>query len=179
MTRRLARSQEIPEYEARYILSLSDVDLHNRVADLYDAGWTLQSIGNIFYPVRRRSTIKSWVDRARLLRKIDVHTSTTDVLKRPVPLPQYKTDPRGYQRLTPKSPGVPNDVKERLRELAPTAQLYRARMPSSSSPAQANQEMDEIVRSLRDYDVSIADIARAANVTHRAIAKRIERLTGK
>jgi predicted DNA-binding protein YlxM (UPF0122 family) len=52
-------------------------------------------------------------------------------------------------------------------------------MPSSSSPAQANQEMDEIVRSLRDYDVSIADIARAANVTHRAIAKRIERLTGK
>jgi predicted DNA-binding protein YlxM (UPF0122 family) len=36
--------------------------------------------------------------------------------------------------------------------------------------------MDELVRSLRDHDVSIADIARAANVTHRAIAKRLERL---
>jgi uncharacterized protein YukE len=48
-------------------------------------------------------------------------------------------------------------------------------MSSNHPYAKANQEMNEIVRSLKDHDVSIADIARAANVTHRAIAKRLER----
>lgn len=176
MSRRLARSQELPSEESRYLVSLTDVDLHNRILDLYDAGWTLQSIGNALSPQKRRSTVKSWVDRARLLRKIDLKTETTDVLKKPIPLPQHKTDPRGYQRLTPKSPGVPSYIQERLREVAPLAQQYRARMSSSSPAALANQEMDELVRSLKDHDVSIADIARAANVTHRAIAKRLERL---
>jgi IS30 family transposase len=48
-------------------------------------------------------------------------------------------------------------------------------MSSSTAAAQANQEMDEIVRSLRDHHVSIADIARAANVTHRAISRRLQK----
>jgi hypothetical protein len=46
-------------------------------------------------------------------------------------------------------------------------------MSANHPYALANEEMDQIVRQLRDSDVSIADIARAANVTHRAIAKRL------
>jgi predicted DNA-binding protein YlxM (UPF0122 family) len=49
-------------------------------------------------------------------------------------------------------------------------------MPAGHPYAQANQEMDNIVSELRANDVSIADIARAANVTHRAIARRIQAL---
>jgi biotin operon repressor len=49
-------------------------------------------------------------------------------------------------------------------------------MPSGHPYAQANDEMNNIVTQLRDNDVSIADIARAANVTHRAIARRVQAL---
>jgi biotin operon repressor len=50
-------------------------------------------------------------------------------------------------------------------------------MSSATAEHQANQEMDRLVRDLKDNDVSTADIAKAANVTHRAIAKRVEKLS--
>jgi hypothetical protein len=49
-------------------------------------------------------------------------------------------------------------------------------MPSGHPYAQANEEMNQIVLDLRANDVSIADIARAAKVTHRAIARRLQTL---
>jgi DNA-binding transcriptional ArsR family regulator len=39
----------------------------------------------------------------------------------------------------------------------------------------ANEEFDLLLRKLRDVDVSIADLARAANVTHRAISRRLSK----
>jgi hypothetical protein len=48
-------------------------------------------------------------------------------------------------------------------------------MSSVTKEYQANEEMDQIVHSLRANNVSIADIARAANVTHRAIARRLSK----
>jgi phage-related minor tail protein len=50
-------------------------------------------------------------------------------------------------------------------------------MSSATSAYQANQEMNQIVQDLRADNVSIADIARAANLTHRAIARRLENLS--
>jgi hypothetical protein len=50
-------------------------------------------------------------------------------------------------------------------------------MSSATEAYQANQEMNQITKELRENNVSIADIARAAHVTHRAIARRLEGLT--
>jgi hypothetical protein len=169
MSRRSARLQELPAGEILHLRSLNDVDLLKRVASLFSVGWTLAAIGRAFAPAKGRSTIKAWVDRSH--QYPDVSDST------PLPSPKHKTDGKGYQRKTPRSPGVPSDVAYRLRELSPIAKNYRARMPSSTEEFRANREMDRIVQDLKDNDVSTADIAKAANVTHRAIAKRVEKLS--
>jgi AcrR family transcriptional regulator len=46
-------------------------------------------------------------------------------------------------------------------------------MSQSSLPAQCNEELSRLTLELYSADVSIADIARAAQVTHRAIYKRL------
>ena len=168
MSRRYARLQSLPQKEVDFINTLSGPNLHKRASALYSAGWTLASIGDALTPTRTRSTIKSWVDRypSPNPRSLDVD----------IPIPRLRTPDGGYQRLTPKSPGVPDFIANRLKEVAPLARLYRHRMPASHPSAQANQEMNEIVLSLRDHNVSIADIARAANVTHRAITRRLQAL---
>jgi hypothetical protein len=168
MSRRYARLQSLPQKEVDFINTLSGPNLHKRASALYSAGWTLASIGDALTPTRTRSTIKSWVDRypSPDPRSLDVD----------VPIPRLRTPDGGYQRLTPKSPGVPQEAADRLKYVAPLARLYRHRMPSSHPCSQANHEMNELVTSLRDADVSIADIARAANVTHRAIARRLQAL---
>lgn len=166
MSRRPARSQKLPLAEVNFLNALDYDHKVIRVKQLFKEGWTLASIGDAFTPPKGRSSIKAWVDRP------DQPELHVDV---PIPNPNYKTPRNGYQRKTPVSPGVPVDVQDRLRGLAPLAKGFRARMPSSHPAAQANMEMDEIVSSLRDHHVSIADIARAANVTHRAISRRLSK----
>jgi len=163
MSRRSARDLPLPSSEALVLNTLPRRELLTRVHQLYEAGWTLSAIGQAFTPPKGRSSIKAWVDQKDQSFPVDV----------PIPIPTYKTSRNGYQRLTPVSPGVPSYIEGRLRELAPKARLYRHRMSANHPYALANEEMDQIVRQLRDSDVSIADIARAANVTHRAIAKRL------
>jgi hypothetical protein len=165
MTRRSARDLPLPKNEVDLLRSLKRKELLTRVHLLYNKGWTLQAIGNAFDPPRRRSTVKAWVDKKDTIHPINV----------PIPDPTHKTPKNGYQRITPVSPGVPDDVADVLKNLAPLARLYRARMPSTSRESQANEEMDRIVKDLRSNNVSIADIARAADVTHRAIARRLNK----
>lgn len=167
MTRRSARGQSLPQKEVLFLRSLSGERLHIRAKQLYKVGWTLNSIGEALDPPKGRSTVKAWIDRLD-----QVHPYSFDV---PIDFPRLRTPEGGYQRLTPKSPGVPKDTESRLREIAPLAQHYRSGMSTSNPAAQANEEMDQIVLDLRANDVSIADIARAANVTHRAIARRLNK----
>lgn len=166
MTRRLARDLLLPQSEVDLLRKLDRRQLLTRVHQLYHEGWTLSAIGAAFTPAKGRSTVKAWVDQNHKSDPVDV----------PIPSPTHKTPKNGYQRLTPKSPGVPPLIAEELRRLAPIAQQYRARTSSSSQPAIANALMNQIVRDLRANNVSIADIARAAGVTHRAIAKRAAKI---
>ena len=166
MSRRLARELPLPQPEVDLLRILNRRELLTRVHQLYHEGWTLSAIGTAFDPPKGRSTVKAWVDQNHTSNPVDV----------PIPSPAHKTPKNGYQRLTPVSPGVPPITAEELRRLAPVAQQYRAKTPSSSRPAVANALMDQIVKDLRTNNVSIADIARAAGVTHRAIAKRLSRL---
>jgi hypothetical protein len=166
MSRRSARSQELPKTEAQFLATLKGERLHIRVAQLYSVGWTYQAIGNALDPQRPRSTIKSWAD------KYPTETNAIDV---PIDFPRLRTPEGGYQRKTPVSPGVSTDVAMELQRLAPLAREYRSGMGPSSLQGQANDQFDALIRKLKDSDVSIADIARAANVTHRAIARRLKK----
>lgn len=167
MTRRSARGQSLPKTEKAFLRTLSGERLHIRAAQLFRVGWTLQSIGDALDPPKGRSTVKAWIDRLDLVSPHDI-----DV---PIDFPRLRTPEGGYERKTPKSPGVPEDLQEELRHLAPLAAKYRSGMPSTSPFTAANEEFDALIRYLKDVDVSIADIARAANVTHRAISRRLSK----
>jgi len=167
MSRRPARNQPIPLSESNLLASLDYDHAVLRTKQLFDAGWTLQAIGDAFTPPKGRSSVKAWVDRPSPPPSIHV-----DV---PIPSPTYQTPRNGYQRKTPKSPGVPSDVQANLRVLAPVARGYRARMPAGHPIARANTEFDAVIKDLHDHYVSVADIARAAQVTHRAIARRLQK----
>lgn len=167
MTRRSARGQSLPQKEVLFLRTLSGERLHIRAAQLYKAGWTLNSIGEALDPPKGRSTVKAWIDRLDL-----VSPHNVDV---PIDFPRLRTPEGGYQRLTPKSPGVTNAEAYTLRELAPIARMYRSGMPSSHPATQANETFQSLILQLKNNDVSIADIARAANVTHRAIARRLSK----
>lgn len=137
-----------------------------RVQQLYKKGWTLASIGAAFMPPKGRSSIKAWVDRP---------VPPNVVIDVPIPDPNYKTPRSGYVRKTPVSPGISPGDQWNLHHYAPLAKRYRSGMSSSSQEAIANAAMDKLVRELRDANVTIAEIARAAGVTHRAISRRLNK----
>lgn len=167
MARRSARGQSLPKSEVAFLRTLSGERLHIRSKQLYSVGWTLNAIGEALDPPKGRSTVKAWIDR---LDQVSLHN--VDV---PIDFPRLRTPEGGYQRLTPKSPGVTNGEAYILKELAPIAQTYRSGMASTHPATQANEAFQSLVLQLHANDVSIADIARAANVTHRAIARRVNK----
>jgi hypothetical protein len=159
-------SPSLPDDEARLLASLvtKPGTLHCRVRDLHLAGWTLQAIGNAFSPPRRRSTILSWVNRPA--------TSATLMNFPPVPRPDRSTPVRPKRRayLTPAQ-------SAELLSLSLLARKYRAGSPPSSPSAIANDTLTAVIVSHFARGVRVADIARAAHVTHRAIARRLEKET--
>lgn len=165
-SRRPARSQTLPEDEVALLRSLNKKDRNVRAAQLFSEGWTLQSIGNAFEPPIRRSTVKYWVETAPAQSKIiDVPTQS----------PTYKTPSGGYQRKKPVSPGIDVPTQERLAQLAPLARQYRSGMSSTSLYTSANDEYNELIHELASQNVTPAEIAKAANVTFRSIARRLGR----
>lgn len=166
--RRPARSQPIPPSEATYLNSLDPDALIQRANELYQSGWTLQSIGEALVPPRPRSTIRSWVLRYQLP---DASRSTPA----PLPTPNYATHPDGYQSRRPKSPGILPDELELIQQLAPVARTYRAKMANSSAAAVANDRLTGICIRLYNSGVPIRELANAAGVTYRAMVKRVKR----
>jgi hypothetical protein len=167
MPRRTARSQPLPPTEVEYLNSLSIDALIPRVDALYNAGWALQAIGECLSPKRPRSTVRSWVLKAKNL----PHLETVDA---PIPSPKHKTAAEGYQKRRPTSPGIPEDTFDEIRSLAPLARSYRAKMAQTSSAAVANRRLTDICTKLYKNGVGIREIAEAAGVTYRAMYKRIK-----
>lgn len=163
--RRPARSQTLPSSEVALLRSLTKRQRNARSLALFENGWTLQSIGDAFEPPIRRSTVKYWIQTASIEDNVDV----------PIPNPKFKTPKGGYQRKKPPSPGISSSDEARLGQLAPLARSYRAGMASTHPAALANQEFNALVHELADQNVTPAEIARAANVTFRAIARRLGR----
>ncbi len=161
-TRRPARNQKLPTSEAALLNSLFDDKLYTRLNELYTAGWTLQAMGDAFTPPRRRSTIKSWVSR---------RYTPTSLAESPIPTPRYPKT--GYVSRRPVSPGISADEMARIKQLAPSARRYRAKMTADSPQAIANDALTRVCVELHSRNVTVRELAAAAGVTYRAMARRL------
>lgn len=167
MSRKAARGQKLPPQEVEFLNSLTADALIVRVKALYTQGWSLQCIGEALSPVRPRTTIRSWVLKASSQEKSD-----TGIIDAPIPMPKLAPEESAYQRKR-KSKGIPQDLVEDIRSLAPLARTFRSRMATTSAPAVANQRLTVLCKELHTNGVSIGALAEAAGVTYRAMYKRV------
>jgi hypothetical protein len=166
--RRSARNQFLPPEEVSRLNDLNQDELIKRVYDLYHQGWTLQAIGDALTPPRPRSTVRSWLLRYQLPTERDLIDAPTNL-----PVPEYKTPLGGYQPRKQPSPGILPDELDLIRELAPIARTYRAKMSSNSLAAVSNDQLTAICIRLNQTGVSVRELAEAAGVTYRAMVKRL------
>ncbi len=169
--RRPARNQPIPPQEVEFLASLEGPLLYARVHGLYNAGWPLQAIGDCLAPPRPRTTISSWVLRhaENELKTVDAPTPTT-----PIPTPTHKTHPDGYQKKRPLPTEISQDDLDQIRQLAPLARQFRAKMAKTSAPAVANARLTALCIRLYQGGTGITELAHAAGVTYRAMYKRVK-----
>lgn len=155
----------LPSDELAFLDSLDEESRYARFKALWENGWSLASIGFSLNPVRPKTTIHFWISRA-----------PEQTQFRPIPIPPEITPAKNSPaptRLRAVAPMVPPDLRPRIRELAELAQKYRARCSPDSAPAQANDELTTIAKTLRSMGVPTIEIAEAAGVSYRAMAKRL------
>lgn len=155
--------------EVNFIQSLERPEAESRLRALWEAGWSLAILGESMDPPRPKTTIHFWVKRAENREQ-----------RRPIPSPPPRTlttsvPTKTAPRLRSVSPGVPPDMKPRLKELATLAKRYRARTLPDSPLAQANRDLTAMAIALRSMGVPTAEIAKAAGVSYRAMARRLSK----
>lgn len=158
----------LPQDEMRFLESLQLPDMHARLAYLHASGWSLASIARSFSPPRPKTTVHYWIRNA----------PTPKEQRRAAPTPPINTIMHALPVLrSPKvrsiSPKVPPETRPRLRELAQLSRRYRAKTPPNSATAQANRELTQLAVQLHTHGVPTSDIAAAAGLTYRAVARRI------
>lgn len=164
MTRRSARGQSLPSDEITLIQELDGYELFARAKMLYEAGWTLRSIGEAFDPPRARSTVRYWINSP-----IPIASAYTPLPETPEPI---LVTPASVQRKPRRTLAAAESA--RIRELAPSARRYRATMKPNHASAKANRELTTLcVRLHHDERVTIGDLANAAGVSYRAMARRV------
>jgi hypothetical protein len=160
---------KLPKEEIKFLLSLSQGAFTARLRSLWEAGWSLQVLGNSLNPQRPKTTIHFWVKRAATIEQ-----------QRAIPAPPPKSlttsvPTKSAPRLRSISPGVPTDMRPRLKQLSDLAKRYRAKTAPDSPLAQANDELTAVARTLRSMGVPTASIAEAAGVSYRAMARRLSK----
>lgn len=164
MSRTPARGQQLPPQEVELLNSLQGEQRIERVASLFNAGWSLQTIGDSLLPKHPRSTVRTWVQRATGLNAVDA----------PIPTPKLKTPENRPSASKSKSEGLSQDTRDIIQHLAPLARTFRSRMSSTSSAAVANTRLTDLCQKLHANGTSIKELAEAAGVTYRAMYKRIK-----
>jgi hypothetical protein len=158
---------KLPIEEVIFLSTLTRSEMESRLRGLWKAGWSLGVIGGSLSPAVPKTTIHFWVRRAPDLKQL-----------RALPLPPPKSlttsvPTKHAPRLRSVSPGVPPELRIRLRELSALSKRYRAKTSPTSPLAQANNELTQIARQLKNRGVPTAAIAEAAGVTYRAMARRL------
>ena len=165
--RTMLNPPKLPIEEVMFLSTLTRSEMESRLRGLWKAGWSLGVIGSSLSPAVPKTTIHFWVRRALDVKQL-----------RALPLPPPKSlttsvPTKHAPRLRSVSPGVPPELKTRLRELSALSKRYRAKTSPTSPLAQANNELTQIARQLKNRGVPTAAIAEAAGVTYRAMARRL------
>lgn len=158
----------LPDDEVRFLNALPTPEMHSRLAYLHEQGWSLASLARSLTPPKPKTTVHYWIRNA----------PTPKEQRRPAPTPPTHTLMsalpvlRGV-KVRSVAPKVPPDIRPRLRELAQVSRRYRAKTPSASPTAQANRELTQLAVQLHAHGVPTSEIAAAAGLTYRAVARRI------
>jgi hypothetical protein len=166
MSRRSARGQHLPADEVEILNNLEGYELFQRARFLYNAGWTLRSIGEAFDPSRARSTVRYWINTPTPIAGFEGYSDLPTT-----PIPTLAT-PAQSQRKPRRA--LTTAESSKIAELAPLARKYRATMNQGHPSARANRELTDICVRLHHTDrVTIRDLADAAGVSYRAMARRV------
>lgn len=152
----------LPPAEVEYLSSLTQPRKSSRLAQLHASGWSLSQLALSLQPPRPKTTVHFWVRNAQ----------PAPPTAPPTPTPPI--NPLRATNIRSISPKVPPEQRPILRELSSQARRYRSGTPDSASTARANRELTRAVLQLRDFGVPTQDIADAAGVSYRAMAKRIK-----
>lgn len=164
MNRRSARGQSLPDFEIDILNGLEGFELFARARMLYQAGWTLRSIGDALEPPRARSTVRYWINT-----ELPIASAYYGLPTAPVPtLITSANKPKKPRR------ALTHAESAEIASLAPLARKYRATMNHGHPAAIANRKLTEFcVRLHHDDRVTIGDLASAAGVSYRAMARRV------
>lgn len=173
----------LPPEEMSILSTLSGQALRSRVRDLYDAGWPLSTIGEALTPPKPRSTIHLWVKQSS-----------------PSSLPSPPSPPSSSTLGTPENshlgsiithahahahasgrrvrriftdPTISPEELAAIQRLSPLARRYRSKANPSGQYALANNELTALCKSLYKRGTSIRELAEAADVTYKAMERRV------
>lgn len=169
--------QVIPPEERLFLRELSKLDRMSRVRQLYQAGWTLAAIGNAFNPPKQRSTIYSWVTappRTNTLPPPPSPSSSSSLSTFSAAEKSRLAPTREYRR-TPVSSAISAKDLSEIQYLSPLAQRYRARANPTGIYAESNIRLTSLCERLYSEGVTVTELAKAASVTYRAMARRLGR----
>lgn len=162
----------LPPSEVAYLLSLassaSQREFHGRLRALWEAGWSLSVLGNALNPKRPRATVHYWVRKAVLVPQSvavpspEFQKPLTALLGTVVPSVKTRTV----------APTVTPELSDKLRTLSLQARRYRSRTTQDNRFAVANREFTELIKELRSQGIPAVDIANAAGISYRAVARR-------
>ncbi len=192
--------QVLPESECELLRALTGPDLKARARDLVEAGWSLASIANAFDPPKQRSSVRAWVTspqrtpHTQPLPPVPSPPSTSSSAYSTIaaaeklnPPASSTSSPASAARqkvvvgatrrrvYDPGSPVLTPRTRDRIASLAPLARRYRARTNPDSPLARANAELTDTCVRMYSAGASVRELAAAAGVTYRAMARRLGR----
>jgi hypothetical protein len=167
-TTRMRGDITLPDDEVRFLEALPEPQMHARLAYLHTQGWSLASLARSLSTPRPKTTVHYWIRNAptSIEQRRPAPKSPTNTIMHALPVL------RGV-KVRSIAPKVPPDMRPRLRELAQISRRYRAKTPPGSTTAQANKELTQLAVQLHKHGVPTSDIAAAAGLTYRAVARRI------
>jgi hypothetical protein len=188
--RRPARRAELPRSEVLLLRGLPRAEVRARARDLYRAGWSLSSIAEAFDPPKARTSIRSWLttshpslehplpspaSSASSSSTIDTAESFTSTSSTLSQHPAPARTQRDYRQVDSAASVISSSERSRIAELAPLARRYRAGTPRLGPLGVANDELTALARKLYDRGAPVRELAEAAGVTYRAMARRLGR----
>jgi len=167
----------LPNDEVVKLLSCSGDPLRARVHALREAGWTLASIAAAWNPPKSRSSIKSLATQ-KTSSYLPVVSSPDDSTLPAAEdshqaLPTTRTHSRARRFYNKTKPTLTQAHRKQLFKLAPIARRYRSKANPAGIYAVANNELTVLCVSHYRSGTSIEELASAAGVTYRAMARRV------